>query len=83
MATNPSILLCDEATSALDPKTTISIPQILKKINREFNITILIITHEMYVIRDICNKVAVMENGVVVEQGVVENPYNQVLLFIM
>jgi D-methionine transport system ATP-binding protein len=69
LATNPGILLCDEATSALDPKTTGSILQLLKKINKEFNITILLITHEMNVIRDICNKVAVMENGMVVEQG--------------
>ena len=69
LATNPSILLCDEATSALDPKTTKSILQLLKRINQEFNITILIITHEMNVIRDICNKVVVMENGVIVEQG--------------
>lgn len=82
LATNPSILLCDEATSALDPKTTISILQLLKKINKEFNITILIITHEMNVIRDICNKVAVMENGIVVEQGnvidVFGNPQKEV-----
>lgn len=69
LATNPSILLCDEATSALDPKTTKSILQLLKRINKEFNITILIITHEMNVIRDICNKVVVMENGEIVEQG--------------
>lgn len=82
LATNPSILLCDEATSALDPKTTKSILQLLKRINKEFNITILIITHEMDVIRDICNKVAVMENGVVVEQGnvidVFGNPQKEV-----
>ncbi|WFA08838.1 ATP-binding cassette domain-containing protein [Tissierella sp. Yu-01] len=82
LATNPSILLCDEATSALDPKTTKSILQLLKRINKEFNITILIITHEMNVIRDICNKVVVMENGVVVEQGnvidVFGNPQKEV-----
>jgi D-methionine transport system ATP-binding protein len=69
LATNPSILLCDEATSALDPKTTESILTLLKKINKEFNITILLITHVMNVIRSICNRVAVMENGQVVEQG--------------
>lgn len=69
LATNPSILLCDEATSALDPKTTQSILKLLKRINTEFNITILIITHEMNVIREICNRVAVMENGEIVEQG--------------
>lgn len=69
LATNPSILLCDEATSALDPKTTQSILKLLKRINTEFNITILIITHEMNVIREICNRVAVMDSGKIVEQG--------------
>ncbi len=69
LATNPSILLCDEATSALDPKTTASILELLKKVNRELNVTILLITHEMNVIRNICNRVAVMEDGAVVEQG--------------
>lgn len=75
LATNPSILLCDEATSALDPKTTQSILKLLKKINKEFNITILIITHEMNVIREICNRVAVMEDGKIVEQGEVINVF--------
>ena len=56
LATQPSILLCDEATSALDPQTTSSILQLLKKINKEYNITILIITHEMSVIREICDR---------------------------
>lgn len=69
LATNPSILLCDEATSALDPQTTQSILELLKKINKEYNITILIITHEMNVIREICNRVAVMEKGEIIEQG--------------
>ncbi|WP_251550191.1 methionine ABC transporter ATP-binding protein [Neobacillus muris] len=69
LASNPSILLCDEATSALDPQTTQSILQLLKKINKEYNITIMIITHEMSVIQEICNKVAVMENGEIIEQG--------------
>ncbi len=69
LATNPLILLCDEATSALDPQTTDSILQLLKKINKEYNITILIITHEMNVIREVCNKVAVMEKGKIIEQG--------------
>jgi D-methionine transport system ATP-binding protein len=67
--TNPDILLCDEATSALDPKTTVSILELLKKINQELSITILIVTHEMEVIREICNKVAVMEKGEVIESG--------------
>lgn len=69
LATNPEILLCDEATSALDPETTSSILQLLKRINREYKITILLITHEMAVVREICNKVAVMEAGSVVESG--------------
>ncbi|WP_141430775.1 methionine ABC transporter ATP-binding protein [Bacillus sp. 03113] len=69
LASNPSILLCDEATSALDPQTTHSILQLLKKINDEYNITIMIITHEMSVIQEICNKVAVMEKGEIIEQG--------------
>lgn len=69
MVTEPSILLCDEATSALDPKTTESILHLLKRINREMGITILLITHQMQVIQMICNKVAVMEEGRVVEQG--------------
>lgn len=80
LVTNPEILLCDEATSALDPKTTVSILKLLKRINEEFNITILVVTHEMEVIREICNKVAVMEGGRVIESGeVIEvfgNPQN-------
>ncbi|MBP6563863.1 MAG: ATP-binding cassette domain-containing protein [Neisseriaceae bacterium] len=68
---NPKILLCDEATSALDPQTTLSILALLKKINREQNITILLVTHEMEVIEQICDHVAVMENGQVVETGTV------------
>ncbi|WP_239615036.1 methionine ABC transporter ATP-binding protein [Cohnella mopanensis] len=69
LASNPSILLCDEATSALDPQTTQSILALLKKINEEYDITIVIITHEMAVIQQICNKVAVMEDGRIIEQG--------------
>ena len=69
LATHPKILLCDEATSALDPKTTKSILQLLKKINNEFGITILLITHEMEVVKEICNKVAVMQDGEIKEQG--------------
>ncbi|OCA87653.1 phosphate ABC transporter ATP-binding protein [Bacillus sp. FJAT-27225] len=69
LATQPKILLCDEATSALDPQTTSSILQLLKKINKEYNITILIITHEMGVIREICDKVAVIEGGKIIEEG--------------
>lgn len=69
LATEPSILLSDEATSALDPKTTASILKLLKKINRELHITIVLITHEMNVIQSICNHVAVMEKGEIVEKG--------------
>lgn len=69
LATEPSILLSDEATSALDPKTTAAILKLLKKINRELHITIVLITHEMNVIQSICNHVAVMEKGEIVEAG--------------
>lgn len=69
LATNPSILLCDEATSALDPQTTNSILQLLQRINEEYKITIMIITHEMSIIQKICNRVSVMENGKVIEEG--------------
>ncbi len=69
LANNPKILLCDEATSALDPQTTESILKLLKQLNTKLGITIIIITHEMQVIKSICDKVAVMENGKVVESG--------------
>lgn len=71
LASNPSILLCDEATSALDPQTTSSILDLLKQINKDYGITIVVITHQMAVIREICNKVAIIENGVLVENGLV------------
>ncbi|WP_179864422.1 methionine ABC transporter ATP-binding protein [Bacillus pseudomycoides] len=67
LANDPKVLLCDEPTSALDPKTTRSILQFLQKINKELGVTIIIVTHEMNVIKQICNKVAVMEEGEVVE----------------
>lgn len=69
LATNPDVLLCDEATSALDPQTTQSILQLLQDINEKLGITILLITHEMHVIRSICNRVAVMDGGRIVERG--------------
>lgn len=69
LALNPSILLCDEATSALDPRTTDSILALLKKINRDLGVTILMITHQMNVIQQICNKVAVLEKGSLIESG--------------
>ncbi|MFC2949744.1 methionine ABC transporter ATP-binding protein [Virgibacillus sediminis] len=69
LANNPKVLLCDEATSALDPSTTKSILRLLKKINEELGITIVIITHEMEVVKEICHRCAVMQNGKVVEEG--------------
>lgn len=69
LATNPKVLLCDEATSALDPHTTQSILQLIKKINKELNLTVIMITHEMAVVKEVCHRVAVMENGRVVEEG--------------
>ena len=69
LATNPKILLCDEATSALDPKTTQSILSLIKDINRKTGITIIIITHQMSVVEQICNKVAILDGGKVVEEG--------------
>lgn len=77
LATKPSILLCDEATSALDPKTTESILHLLKRINQEMGVTILLITHQMQVIQMICNKVVVMENGKVVEKGSVMEVFSR------
>ena len=72
LACDPKILLCDEATSALDPQTTASILALLKKINAETGITIIIITHQMSVVREICNNVAIIEKGSLVENGLVE-----------
>ena len=69
LANDPKVLLCDEATSALDPQTTLSILALLREVNRRMGLTIVIITHEMAVIKEICHRVAVMEKGVVVEQG--------------
>ena len=72
LANDPKVLLCDEATSALDPATTKSILKLLKSINQNLNLTILLITHEMEVIKTICDKVAVIDHGKLVEQGNVE-----------
>ncbi|QFK70439.1 methionine ABC transporter ATP-binding protein [Pradoshia sp. D12] len=69
LANNPTVLLCDEATSALDPTTTKSILNLLKKINKELNITIVLITHEMNVVKEICNRMAIMQDGKVIEEG--------------
>lgn len=81
LANNPSVLLCDEATSALDPSTTKSILSLLKKINHELGLTIVLITHEMEVVKEICDRMAVMQDGRIVEEGQVydlfANPTNE------
>ncbi|MHA6259724.1 methionine ABC transporter ATP-binding protein [Sporosarcina sp. CAU 1771] len=76
LANNPSVLLCDEATSALDPNTTMSILRLLKKINRELKITIVLITHEMNVVKEICDRMAIMQSGKVIEDGSVYNIFS-------
>lgn len=82
LANDPKVLLCDEATSALDPNTTLQILDLLKKVNEEMGITIVIITHEMAVIRSICDRVAIMSDGRVVEQGTIfdifTNPHDPI-----
>ena len=75
LANDPNVLLCDEATSALDPQTTKSILRLLKQLNESLGITIVLITHEMAVVKEICRRVAVMEHGRVVEQGEVFNVF--------
>ena len=72
LATNPKVLLCDEATSALDPNTTHSILTLIKDINRKLGITVVVITHQMSVVEEICDSVAILDGGVVVEQGSVQ-----------
>ncbi len=73
LATNPRVLLCDEATSALDPNTTNSILELIKEINRKMGITVVVITHQMSVVQEICNHVAILDGGEVVEEGLVGN----------
>ena len=75
LASDPEVILCDEATSALDPNTTRAILDLLKQINRDLGVTVIIITHEMKVVEQICNKVAVLENGVKVEEGYVKDVF--------
>lgn len=77
LANEPDVLLCDEATSALDPETTDSILRLLQEINRETGITMVLITHEMSVVKAICNKVVVMDNGSIVESGDVQSVFRQ------
>ena len=69
LATDPQVLLCDEATSALDPKTTHAILDLIRDINRKMGITVIVITHQMSVVQEICNSVAILEHGEVVEEG--------------
>lgn len=76
LATNPEVLLCDEATSALDPKTTHAILDLILDINKKLGITVIIITHQMSVVEEICNKVAILDEGVVVEEGEVEKVFS-------
>ena len=75
LALNPKILLCDEATSALDPKTSKDILALLNKINKELGITIVVVTHQMEVVKEICEKVALLEDGILVAKGAVEEVF--------
>ena len=77
LASSPKILLCDEATSALDPQTTESILKLLRQINQDMGITVVIITHQMNVVQEICNKVAIIEGGNLVEEGPVEQVFRK------
>ena len=81
LATNPKVLLCDEATSALDTRTTVSVLNLLAKINKELGVTLVVITHSLAVARHICDRVAVIDEGVIVEEGptrqVLENPQSE------
>ena len=82
LASKPQVLLCDEPTSALDPLTTQSMLKLLRQINRQLGVTIIIITHELAVVRSICNRMVVIDNGLFVEQGetaeIFENPQSEV-----
>ena len=75
LATNPKVLLCDEATSALDPNTTHSILNLIRDINKKLGITVIIITHQMSVVEETCNRVVILDNGTVVEQGEVSTVF--------
>ena len=82
LASKPQVLLCDEPTSALDPLTTKSVLELLKDINQKLGVTIIIITHELAVVRSICNRMVVIDNGLFVEQGetaeIFEDPQSEV-----
>ncbi len=77
LATDPKILLCDEATSALDPNTTHSVLSLIKDINKKLGITVIIITHQMSVVEEVCNKVAILDHGEVVEEGAVSDVFSK------
>lgn len=77
LANDPNVLLCDEATSALDPQTTKSILKLLKRVRETLGITIVLITHEMAVIKEICDRVAVMEDGRIIEEGLIEDVFSK------
>ena len=76
LATDPKVLLCDEATSALDPKTTHDILELIRNINQKLGITVIIITHQMSVVEEICHRVAILDDGTVVEEGLVEEVFS-------
>lgn len=76
LATNPKVILCDEATSALDPTTTLSILELLKELNQKLGVTIVVITHQMNVIEEICHRVAILDGGVVAEQGTISEIFS-------
>ena len=76
LATNPKVLLCDEATSALDPKTTRQILELIQDINRKLGITVVVITHQMSVVKEICTHVAILDDGEVVEDGMVSTVFS-------
>ena len=76
LATNPKVLLCDEATSALDPKTTRQILELIRDINRQLGITVVVITHQMSVVKEICTHVAILDDGEVVEDGLVSTVFS-------
>jgi D-methionine transport system ATP-binding protein len=76
LAANPQVLFCDEATSSLDPQTTRSILSLIRDLKQRLNITVVLITHQMAVIREICQEVAVLEKGIVVETGTVASVFD-------
>ena len=76
LATHPKVLLCDEATSALDPQTTHSILELIKDINHKLGITVIVITHQMSVVEEICSRVAILDNGRVAEEGIVSEVFS-------